>query len=101
MRADIALELQRRAVINAMIDKIVLSNFDKVENCHVHMRRQAIQDFIRNIIGVKDSYQFRRAVTERMAALGFKPVQLHGRGFYKYIKPKGGDDDLGKGAKSA
>lgn len=100
MRVDLAVEIQRRQAMIAMIDAIVLSNFDKVINCHVHMRRQVIQDFIRERLKLKDSYHFRRAVTERMKALGFKPVQLHGRGFYKYIKPKEGTNDHKEGAKS-
>jgi hypothetical protein len=49
------------------------------------VRRSVVQEYIRKIIGVTNSYQFRRVVTDRMTAHGFKPVQLHGRPFYKYV----------------
>lgn len=89
MTEALALELAKREVINKLVDKIILDSFDQVINCHVHVRRGEVQALIRERLGLKDSYQLRRTVTERMAALGFRPVQLHGRGFYKYAKFKG------------
>lgn len=88
MTEALIVELARRDVINKMVDKIILDTFDQVINCHIHVRRGEVQAIVRERLGLKDSYQLRRAVTERMAALGFKPVQLHGRGFYKYAKYK-------------
>jgi hypothetical protein len=105
MTEALIVELARRDVINGMIDRIILDTFDQVINCHVHVRRGEVQAIIRERLGLKDSYQLRRAVTERMAALGFRPVQLHGRGFYKHAKykphlSKGGAHDYEKGIKS-
>ncbi len=100
MNQAIALELAKRRAIAEAVDAIILAHFDREVNCHVHIRRKPVQDLVRGILGLKDSYQLRRTVTERMDALGFRPVQLHGRGFYKYAKLKGGADDHEKGAES-
>jgi hypothetical protein len=83
-----------------MIDRIILAHFEYVENCHIHIRRSVAQKIVRDILKLKDSYQVRRMVTERMDALGFRPVQLHGYGFYKYAKPREGANDLNERAKS-
>ena len=93
MLLELQSELQRRKVMHDVIDKIILDHFEYVENCHIHIRRSVAQKIVCDILKLKDGYQVRRMVTERMRALGFRPVQLHGRGFYKYAKPKGAIND--------
>jgi hypothetical protein len=85
MLQELAIELNKRKLIHEVIDRIIMSHFTKHENCHIHVRRSVVQEYIRKLLNVTNSYQFRRVVTDRMAHHGFKPVQLHGRPFYKYV----------------
>lgn len=95
---ELTMELEKRRVIHELIDRLIQDHFDKEVNCHVHVRRSVVQEYLRGILGVTNSYQFRRTITDRMAAHGFKPVQLHGRPFYKYVRFK---DDQRKRTQSA
>lgn len=85
MLDQLTVELTKRKIIHEMVDRIILTHFKKHVNCHVHQRRSVVQEYIRQLLNVTNSYQFRRTVTDRMAHHGFKPVQLHGRPFYKYV----------------